>query len=252
VTPARSTPSSTPPPSSSTTPSCPSGTVWNGSSCVGTAPQRPAIDATFGIYPTRVLQDQPQVNTAAYQEELIASIQVANGYAVSNVNMTFNDPRGDVNGQSGESVCMGEGGCAASVPQPQWHYRNNEAAAEFEENWNSFYGFWDTSMGAAGVNHTPDTFPVYATATVTGYGITKTVSLEIPSFELMSSLTYPRVGPAVPIQDISPVVAGVAKGESPGQHAVGVIHGAESDFQQAYNWVLEQLGLESPPASNLP
>jgi hypothetical protein len=70
----------------------------------------------------------------------------------------------------------------------------------------------------------------------------------------MSSLTYPEVGPTVPIQDISPVVAGVVSpsGFHPAQHAANTIAGAESALSEAYNWVLQQIGLESPPTQNLP
>ena len=95
---------------------------------------------------------------------------------------------------------------------------------------------------------------MYATATVTGYGITKTIQVEISQFELMSSLTYPEVGPTVPIQDISPVVAGVVTpaGFHPLRHAAGTIQSVESACEQAYNWVLQQLGLESPPTQQLP
>ncbi len=75
------TSSTTPPPSGTapTTPTCPAGTAWNGSACIGTTPPPPAIGATFTIGPKTVLQDQPGVDTAAYQEVLIAGIQVHTG-----------------------------------------------------------------------------------------------------------------------------------------------------------------------------
>ncbi len=73
--------------------------------------------------------------------------------------MWFTDPKGDVNGEFGMPICMGQNGCAASVLEATWHCLNNVAAAQFEEDWNSYYGFWDPNIGEPGTNHTPDTFP---------------------------------------------------------------------------------------------
>ncbi|MCL6596081.1 MAG: hypothetical protein K6V73_07700 [Firmicutes bacterium] len=242
-----------------------------GSSGGGTPPA-----LTFAIYPTVVLTDQPQVNSAAYGETLLAGVWAPAGYTITSVSMSFGDPRGDVNGQAPATICMGTppgGGCQATVPEPTWSYHGDVAAARFTEDWNSYYGFWDPSIGAgSNVNRTPDTFPVYATVTTAAPdGTTSTQTVEIPQFELMSSLTYPRVGPLEPIQDLSPVLAqaqggtyvagsngaafggGNANGQAAQDHSAGTggfIVSVTNAVASAWNWMMQTLGFSS--GSDLP
>jgi len=53
-------------------------------------------------------------------------------------------------------------------------------------------------------------------------------------------------------EDTSPVVAGVSDGQSMGQHAASTFRAAENALGSAHNLVLEQIGLKTAPASNLP